>query len=67
MENIDYTLSLFDKKEEERIQSLKEEAFTQRQIKQDRIVLEEETEESKTVAEEKFSTVQNYLSELGKY
>jgi hypothetical protein len=67
MENIDYTLSLFDKKEEERLQTLKEEAFTHRQIKQDRVVLEEDTTEEVQTIEENFSTVSNYLNELSKY
>jgi hypothetical protein len=67
MENIDYTLSLFDKKEEERLQTLKEEAFTHRQIKQDRVVLEEDTIEEVATTEEKFGSVSNYLNELSKY
>lgn len=67
MENIDYTLSLFDKKEEERLSTLKEEAFSHRQIKQDRVVLEEETEDDRPTLEENFSHVHNYLNELGKY
>jgi len=67
MENIDYTLSLFDKKEEERLQTLKEEAFTHRQIKQDRVVVEEDTNEEVQTIEENFSTVSNYLNELSKY
>jgi hypothetical protein len=67
MENIDYTLSLFDKKEEERLQTLKEEAFTHRQIKQDRVVIEENTTEEVETIEENFSSVSNYLNELSKY
>lgn len=67
MENIDYTLSLFDKKEEERLQTLKEEAFTHRQIKQDRVVIEEDTTEEFETIEENFSNVSNYLNELSKY
>jgi hypothetical protein len=67
MENIDYTLSLFDKKEEERLQTLKEEAFTHRQIKQDRVVIEEDTTEEVQTIEENFSSVSNYLNELSKY
>lgn len=67
MENIDYTLSLFDKKEEERLQTLKEEAFTHRQIKQDRVVVEEDTTEEVQTIEENFSSVSNYLNELSKY
>jgi hypothetical protein len=67
VENIDYTLSLFDKKEEERLQTLKEEAFTHRQIKQDRVVLEEDTTEEVHQTEENFGSVSNYLNELSKY
>jgi hypothetical protein len=67
VENIDYTLSLFDKKEEERLKTLKNEAFEQRKVKQDRVVLEEDTEEPVKQKEENFGHVQNYLNELGKY
>ena len=67
MENLDYTLSLFDKKEEERIDTLKKEAFDQRKVKSDRVVLEEETtviQEETEISNPRFS---NYLSELSKY
>ena len=67
IENIDYTLSLFDKKEEERLQTLKEEAFTQRQVQQDRVVIEEDTEVYNENNEENFGHVSNYLNELSKY
>jgi hypothetical protein len=67
LENIDYTLSLFDKKEEERLETLKEEAFTHRQIKQDRVVIEEDTEVINENNEENFGHVSNYLNELSKY
>jgi hypothetical protein len=67
LENIDYTLSLFDKKEEERLETLKEEAFTHRQIKQDRVVIEEDTEVINENNEENFEHVSNYLNELSKY
>ncbi len=67
VEYIDYTLSLFDKKEEERLKTLKNEAFEQRKVKQDRVVLEEDTEEPVKQKEENFGHVQNYLNELGKY
>lgn len=66
-ENIDYTLSLFDKKEEERIKTLKTEAFEQRKVKQDRVILEEDTQETVEQKEENFTHVHNYLNELGKY
>lgn len=66
-ENIDYTLSLFDKKEEERLEVLKEEAFESRTVKSDRVVIEEEY--TPEPVEEKITSpfVGNYLSELGKY
>jgi predicted choloylglycine hydrolase len=67
LENIDYTLSLFDKKEEERIDSLKKEAFEQRKVKTDRVVLEEEKVLVEEKEEENFTTVKNYLTELSKY
>lgn len=67
VENIDYTLSLFDKKEEERLKTLKNEAFEQRKVKQDRVVLEEDTQEFVEQKEENFAHVHNYLNELGKY
>lgn len=66
LENIDYTLSLFDKKEEERLQTLKEEAFSQRQVQEDRVVIEEDTEVNEN-NEENFGHVSNYLNELSKY
>lgn len=67
VENIDYTLSLFDKKEEERLETLKEEAFESRKVKSDRIVIEEDTQEEISNSENNFSHVRNYLNELGKY
>lgn len=69
LENIDYTLSLFDKKEEERLETLKEEAFHQRKATSDRVVIEEQTEEQivSEQTEEIFPQVSNYLSELSKY
>ena len=54
-ENFDYTARLFDKKEQERIDVIKEEAFTNRKVKADAPV----------VIEEKKAPVTNpYLSEL---
>jgi hypothetical protein len=65
MENIDYTLSLFDKKEEERLETLKEQAMTSRTTKIDRPVVEESTETEELVSEN--TGVSSYLSELGRY
>ncbi len=67
IENIDYTLSLFDKKEEERLSTLKEEAFESRKVKADRVVLEEDTQDPSQDTQENFGHVQNYMNELGKY
>ena len=54
-ENFDYTARLFDKKEQERIDVIKEEAFTNRRVKAD----------APKVIEEKVAPVTNpYLSEL---
>ncbi len=54
-ENFDYTARLFDKKEQERIDVIKEEAFTNRKVKAD----------APKVIEEKQTPVANpYLSEL---
>jgi len=54
-ENFDYTARLFDKKEQERIDVIKEEAFTNRKVKAD----------APKVIEEKQTPVTNpYLSEL---
>ena len=68
LENIDYTLSLFDKKEEERLEGLKKEAYEHRKVKSDRVVLKEDTEEPvKEKNQENFTEVKNYLTELSKY
>ena len=67
VENIDYTLSLFDKKEEERLVTLKEEAFESRKVKSDRIVIEEDTQEEISSSENNFAHVHNYLNEMSKY
>jgi hypothetical protein len=67
VENIDYTLSLFDKKEEERLGTLKQEAFETRKVKADRVVIEEETQTNLTETENNYSHVSNYLNEMSKY
>jgi hypothetical protein len=67
VENLDYTLSLFDKKEEERISSLKKEAFETRSVKADRVVLEEETQQNLPQTENNYSHISNYLNEMSKY
>lgn len=61
-ENFDYTLRLFDKKERERIDILKEEAFDNRKVKADVPVIRESTQVKKQ------TKVENpYISELQKY
>lgn len=66
-ENIDYTLSLFDKKEEDRLDALKEEAFESRTVKSDRVILEESA--PATQEEESVTTpfINTYMNELGRY
>lgn len=55
-ENFDYTLKLFEKKEESRLEGLKAEALTET-VKVDRVI-EEKVEEK---------PLQPYMSELSKY
>ena len=64
-ENIDYTIGLFDKKEEELVETLKEEAFQSRTVKTDSVIEESVIEEQT----ETFDTplVKTYMSELGRY
>ena len=54
-ENFDYTARLFDKKEQERIDVIKEEAFTNRKVKADA---------PKVIEEKKTEVANPYLSEL---
>lgn len=65
-ENIDYTLSLLDKKEEERLNTLKEEAFEQCVAKEHRVIEEAAIDqpESQTIST---PFVGGYLNELSKY
>lgn len=71
LENIDYTLSLFDKKEEERLETLKEQALTSRKTKVDRIVLEEQENQEQMISEsvenDEYNDVTRYMSELNRY
>ena len=60
-ENFDYTLRLFDKKEQERINIIKEQAFNERKVKADAPVIRES-------AQPKQSQESNpYISELQRY
>ena len=60
-ENFDYTLRLFDKKERENIDILREEAFSRRSVKADAPVLRELTEQKQTIPGNP------YLSEMQRY
>lgn len=67
-ENIDYTLSLFDRKEEDRLDALKEEAFETRTVRSDRVVLEESAPVQQTEEESATTPFLNtYMNELGRY
>lgn len=65
-ENIDYTLSLFDKKDEERLETLKDEAFDSR-IATDDVITEEYTEIDQTINENSDPNLNSYLGELQRY
>ena len=60
-ENFDYTLRLFERKEQERIDVIKEEAFSNRKVKADAPVIEENVA---PVSKKEFNP---YLSELSRY
>ena len=60
-ENFDYTLRLFDKKERENIDILREEAFSTRSVKADAPVLKESTQQKQTISGNP------YLSEMQRY
>lgn len=60
-ENFDYTLRLFDKKETESINILREEAFNTRNVKADAPILTEKAQASKQVP------VNPYLAEMNRY
>lgn len=60
-ENFDYTLRLFDKKEKENIDILREEAFSTRSVKADAPILKESTQQKQTISGNP------YLSEMQRY
>jgi len=60
-ENFDYTLRLFDKKETESINILREEAFNTRSVKADAPILTEKVQAGKQVS------VNPYLAEMNRY
>jgi hypothetical protein len=66
LENIDYTLSLFDKKEDERLVTLREEANSNRKTGNDPVVVEEEviTEDVQQVSN---PLANIYMEELSRY
>jgi len=61
-ENFDYTLRLFEKKEKERIDILKEEAFDNRRVKADAPIIRESVQ-----AKNPTKVINPYISELQKY
>ena len=65
-ENIDYTLSLFDKKDEERLETLKDEAFDSR-IAKDDVINEDVTDSDETINENVDPQLNSYLGELQRY
>lgn len=65
-ENIDYTLSLFDKKDEERLENLKDEAFDSR-IAKDDVINEDVTDSDETINENVDPQLNSYLGELQRY
>jgi len=79
LENIDYTLGLYDSKEDERLETLKEEAFSGRTVKEDAIKLNSKgnavdkdgVEEKDEILEESnnnfYGDINPYLSELQRY
>jgi hypothetical protein len=60
-ENFDYTLRLFDKKERENIDILREEAFSTRSVKADAPVIKESVQQKQTISGNP------YLSEMQRY
>lgn len=65
-ENFDYTISMFDKKEEEKLQDLTEEATQQaRSTTVDRVVVEESAQPATTSDQNPVASL--YLTELTKY
>ena len=60
-ENFDYTLRLFDKKEQERIDIIKEQAFNERKVKADAPVIKESAQPKQV------NEFNPYLSELQRY
>jgi len=60
-ENFDYTLRLFDKKEQERIDIIKEQAFNERKVKADAPVIRESTQPKQS------QDSNPYISELQRY
>ena len=60
-ENFDYTLRLFDKKEQERINIIKEQAFNERKVKADAPVIRE------SVQPKQPQESNPYISELQRY
>jgi hypothetical protein len=60
-ENFDYTLRLFDKKEQERIDIIKEQAFNERSVKADAPIIRESAQPKQS------QEINPYISELQRY
>lgn len=65
VENIDYTLSLYDKKEEERLTTLREEANNGRKTGNDVVVVQEEVEVEQPTTNSPLTNL--YMEELNRY
>lgn len=68
-ENFDYTVRLFDKTEQEKIEQIKEEAISQREPEVDRPIVEQAETKTQQQAEESISSpfAADIMSELGKF
>lgn len=68
-ENFDYTVRLFDKTEQEKIEQIKEEAISQREPEVDRPIVEQAETKTQPQAEERISSpfAADIMSELGKF
>mgnify|MGYP003641288828 CR=1 FL=1 len=66
-ENFDYTLRLFDRSEQERLEKFKKDAVSKRPTEVDRPILEKAVRPTEKPPAEENSFTNAYMSELGKY
>jgi CHASE3 domain sensor protein len=68
-ENFDYTVRLFDKTEQEKIEQIKEEAISQRAPEVDRPIVEQAETKTQQQADQRISSpfADAIMSELGKF